>query len=79
MLANLGTFIGVLCFLVAALVILPRDSQRECGIGNSVWLNRHERYRDQRQQSATRRTPRDKPRTPINAPKTGAAAAAAKC
>ncbi|MGZ8777906.1 MAG: hypothetical protein ACXWZ5_18845 [Mycobacterium sp.] len=28
-LANLGTFIGALCFLVAALVILPRRSQRE--------------------------------------------------
>jgi hypothetical protein len=29
LLANLGTFIGALCFLVAALVILPRRSQRE--------------------------------------------------
>jgi hypothetical protein len=28
-LANLGTFVGALCFLVAALVILPRHSQRE--------------------------------------------------
>jgi hypothetical protein len=28
-LANLGTFIGALCFLVAALVILPRRSHRE--------------------------------------------------
>lgn len=27
--ANLGTFIGALCFLVAALVMLPRCAQRE--------------------------------------------------
>ena len=27
--ANLGTFIGALCFLVAALVMLPRRAQRE--------------------------------------------------
>ena len=27
--ANLGTFIGALCFLVAALVMLPRRTQRE--------------------------------------------------
>jgi hypothetical protein len=29
LLANLGTFIGALCFLAAALVILPRRPQRE--------------------------------------------------
>jgi hypothetical protein len=29
MMANLGTFIGALCFLVAALVMLPRRAQRE--------------------------------------------------
>ncbi|MFI5507348.1 hypothetical protein ACIA48_07765 [Mycobacterium sp. NPDC051804] len=29
LLANVGTFIGALCFLVAALVMLPRSSQRE--------------------------------------------------
>ena len=29
LLANMGTFIGALCFLVAALVIMPRRSQRE--------------------------------------------------
>ena len=28
LLANLGTFIGALCFLVAAFVIRPRHSQR---------------------------------------------------
>jgi hypothetical protein len=29
LLANMGTFIGALCFLVAALVILPRRAQRQ--------------------------------------------------
>ena len=29
LLANLGTFIGALCFLVAALVMLPRRAQRD--------------------------------------------------